>query len=75
MAQSIYRNASAGDVLKRLVHRIRANALTDRAAQLSYYFLFALFPSLFFAVTLAAYLPVAGSVDAMLARLDQIMPA
>lgn len=60
---------------KALFARLKANAVTDRAAQLSYYFLFALFPSLFFVVTLAAYLPVQGSMDDLLARLDSIMPA
>src|SRR3954466_12288896 len=50
------------------------NAATDRAAQLSYYFLFALFPFLVFMVTLAAYLPVHGAIDDMMSRLDPIMP-
>jgi membrane protein len=57
-----------------LARRIRDNAATDRAAQLSYYFLFALFPFLFFLVTLAAYLPVQGAIDGLLARIDPLMP-
>jgi membrane protein len=60
--------------LKALWQRISSNAATDRAAQLSYYFLFALFPALFFAVTLAAYLPLHGAVEELLARLDPVMP-
>jgi len=59
---------------KVIAKRIADNALTDRAAQLSYYFLFSLFPFLFTLVTLAAYLPVQGAIDELLARLDPLMP-
>lgn len=65
---------SAGDFAKKIARRFSDNASTDRAAQLSYYFLFALFPFLFFVVTLAAYLPTKGAVDDLLARLDPVMP-
>jgi membrane protein len=61
-------------LVRKLFRRISDNAATDRAAQLSYYFLFALFPFLFFVVTLAAYLPVAGSVDEVMGRLGPLMP-
>ena len=64
----------AGSFLKKLFRRFQDNAATDRAAQLSYYFLFALFPFLAFVVTLAAYLPVQGAVGDVLARLEPIMP-
>jgi len=64
----------ASELLKRLFRRFRDNAATDRAAALAYYFLFALFPFLFFLVTLAAYLPVHGTLDDLLARLDPFMP-
>src|ERR1041384_530277 len=60
--------------LKKLKGRISDNAATDRSAQLSYYFVFALFPFLFFLVTLAAYLPVKGALDELLTRLDPLMP-
>jgi membrane protein len=60
--------------LKTLVKRISDNALTDRAATLAYYFVFALFPFLFTLVTLAAYLPVQNSIQDLLARLDPLMP-
>ena len=62
------------DFLKKLRRRISDNAATDRAAQLSYYFVFSLFPFLFFLVTLAAYLPVKGSLDELMSRLDPLMP-
>jgi membrane protein len=60
--------------LKALARRISDNAATERAAQLSYCFIFALFPFLFFAVTLAAYLPTSGAIDQLLARLDPVIP-
>src|SRR5438105_3030652 len=62
-------------VVKLLLRRLVDNAATDRAAQLSYYFLFALFPFLFFLVTLAAYLPVQGLIDQGLARVAPLIPA
>ena len=65
---------TAVQFVKKLGKRLSDNAATDRAAQLSYYFLFALFPFLFFMVTLAAYLPVRGALNDMLARLDPLMP-
>src|SRR5438309_7718442 len=65
---------NAGRFFKLLYRRISDNAATDRAAQLSYYFLFALFPFLVFLVTLAAYLPMRGAVEDLLARLDPLMP-
>src|SRR5437899_11763205 len=54
--------------------RVSDNAVSDRAAHLAYYFVFALFPFLFTLVTLAAYLPVQNPIQDMLARLDPLMP-
>jgi membrane protein len=65
---------SAGRFFKLLYRRMSDNAATDRAAQLSYYFLFAMFPFLFFLVTLAAYLPVKGVLDDLIARFGPFMP-
>ncbi len=59
---------------KKLFHRIVDNAVTDRGALLAYYFIFALFPFLFFLVTLAAYLPLKGSTEDLVSRLSQVMP-
>ena len=70
----LFPDLSAMEFVKKLGTRIRNNAATDRAAQLSYYFLFALFPFLFFVVTLAAYLPVKGLIEELLARVDPLMP-
>jgi membrane protein len=60
--------------LKKLYRRWSDNAITDRAAQLAYYFLFALFPFLFFLVTLTAYLPLQAAVQELLARVSEVMP-
>ena len=60
--------------LKKLYRRWSDNAITDRAAQLAYYFVFALFPFLTFLVTLTAYLPLQGAMQELLARLDELMP-
>jgi membrane protein len=57
-----------------LARRFHENGATDRAAQLSYYFLFSLFPLLAFLVALAAYLPVKGVIPTVMARLEPIMP-
>jgi membrane protein len=55
---------------------LEEDAVIDCSAQLAFYFLFALFPFLFFLVTLAAYLPFAPeAVDTMVARLGPLMPA
>jgi membrane protein len=59
---------------KALYRRWSDNAITDRAAQLAYYFVFALFPFLSFLVTLTAYLPVQSAAQDLLARLDPVMP-
>ncbi|MGZ6141891.1 MAG: YihY/virulence factor BrkB family protein [Myxococcales bacterium] len=70
----LFPDMSATQFVKKLGARLRDNAATDRAAQLSYYFLFALFPFLFFVVTLAAYLPVKGVIGDLVARVDPLMP-
>lgn len=61
--------------LKRLGRALQEDAALDDAAQLAYYFLFAFFPLLFFLVTLTAYLPLSGALDAMLARARPLVPA
>lgn len=48
---------------------------TSQAAAISYYFLFSLFPFLLFLVTLAAFLPLAGTVDTLVGMLQAVMPA
>jgi membrane protein len=67
-------NMPAWAFLKKLARRIADNAVTDRAATLAYYFVFALFPFLFTLVTLAAYLPVKNAIAELMARIKPIMP-
>ncbi|NMO22841.1 YihY/virulence factor BrkB family protein [Pyxidicoccus fallax] len=60
---------------RRFVKEFQEDTVTDIAAQLSYYFLFSLFPFLFFLFTLVAYMPFApGAVDAMLDRIRPLVP-
>ena len=44
------------------------------AAQLAYYFFFALFPALLFLVALASYFPVTNLIDDMFTRLGGLLP-
>ena len=67
-------NMPAWAFLKKLARRVADNAVTDRAATLAYYFVFALFPFLFTLVTLAAYLPVKNAIAELMARIKPIMP-
>src|SRR4051794_30969790 len=64
-----------GTFLKRLYQEYENDAVADSAAALSYYFVFALFPFLFFLATLTAFVPfVCNSVDTILARAHAILP-
>lgn len=63
------------EFFRRLHKEFQEDTVTDCAAQLSYYFLFSLFPLLFFLVSLAASMPFAqGAVDEGLARLRPLVP-
>jgi membrane protein len=68
------RDVSPKVILRHLYRVVVEDAITDTAAQLSYYFLFALFPFLFFLTTLAAFLPLRSAVDALIERLQLVMP-
>ena len=60
---------------KRLYEEFSNHGIDDGAASLSYYFVFSLFPFLFFLATLTAYLPfVQASVARMLGSARAIMP-
>lgn len=60
----------------RLYQAYEADSVADNAAAVSYYFVFSLFPFLFFLATLTAYLPyVRNSIWAVLARAKDLMPA
>ena len=61
---------------KRLYIRYEDHGVADSAATLSYYFVFSLFPFLFFLATLAAFIPhVRASVDTLLDRARVFLPS
>jgi membrane protein len=61
--------------LKRVYEEYENDAVADSAAALSYYFVFALFPFLFFLTTLTAFVPyIRQSVDTILTRAHAILP-
>lgn len=70
------RHVTWRELARRFWVELKEDAVTECAAQLAFYFLFALFPFLFFLVTLAAYLPFAPeALEAMVSRLGSLMPA
>jgi membrane protein len=61
--------------LTRIYRAYDRNSVADNAAAVSYYFVFSLFPFLFFLATLTAYIPyVRNSVWAVMARAQDLMP-
>jgi membrane protein len=61
--------------LKRLYEEYEDDAIADCAAALGYYFVFSLFPFLFFLTTLTAFIPyVHRSVETLLARAHTLLP-
>lgn len=48
--------------------------VTDRAAALSYYFLFAIFPALLFLTALLGFLPLAGLQERLLGYVADVLP-
>jgi len=48
--------------------------VTDRAAALSYYFLFALFPALLFLTALLGFLPLAGLQERLMSYVTNVLP-
>ena len=62
--------------LKRLYEEYENDAVADSAAALAYYFVFSLFPFLFFLATLTAFIPyIRSSVDTIMERAHAILPA
>ncbi|HEY4183718.1 MAG TPA: YihY/virulence factor BrkB family protein [Polyangia bacterium] len=60
--------------LRRVYEKYENNTVSDTAASLSYYFVFSLFPFMFFLATLTAYLPLGHSIDTLVARLRPLLP-
>ena len=62
------------ELARRVWHEIGKDEVTDRAAALAYYFLFALFPSLLFLASLLGMLPLHGLMERLIAYAEQAMP-
>jgi membrane protein len=63
-----------GEILRRTVRESLRDNCLGMAAQLAYYFFFALFPALLFLIALASYFPVATLIDDMFRLLGGIAP-
>jgi membrane protein len=59
---------------RRVIAEIRDDDCLGRAAQLAYYFLFALFPFFLFLTTLLGYLPIPDLLDRLMDMLGQMLP-
>lgn len=68
------RGLTLRDFGRKLYRDLVDDAVSDTAAQLAYYFLFSLFPFLFFLVTVSAYLPLKDSASQMIDRIAYLMP-
>jgi len=67
-------NLTYSALFKRLYDEYDRDEIGDRAAQVAYYLLFAMFPFLFFLTTLSAYLPLGRAVDEISRRLHSFLP-
>lgn len=59
---------------RRVWREMREDEVTERAAALSYYFLFALFPALLFLTALLSFLPVEGLQERLMAYTREVLP-
>jgi len=59
---------------KRVLKESSEDEITDRAAGLSYYFVFALFPALLFLTSLVGMLPIPNLMDRLMSYVEQTMP-
>jgi membrane protein len=62
------------DLAARVWREIGEDEIVDRAAALSYYFLFALFPALLFLTALLGMLPIPGLMDRLMGYVEQALP-
>ncbi|MBI2215861.1 MAG: YihY/virulence factor BrkB family protein [Candidatus Rokubacteria bacterium] len=65
---------SALELGKRVYNEINTDEVVDRAAGLSYYFLFALFPTLLFLASLLGMLPIPNLMDRLMSYVNQVLP-
>jgi membrane protein len=64
----------AKELARWVMHEFQYDDCLGRAAQLAYYFLFALFPFFLFLTTLLGYLPIPDLLDRILAGLAPLLP-
>jgi membrane protein len=62
------------ELASRVWQEIDEDEVVDRAAALSYYFLFALFPTLLFLTALLGMLPFPGLMDTLMTYVEQTLP-
>jgi membrane protein len=62
------------EVLRRTFKESLADDCLGMSAQLAYYFFFALFPALLFAIALASYFPIETLIDDMFAMMGGFVP-
>jgi membrane protein len=65
---------SVVELAKRVWHELDVDEVGDRAAALSYYFLFALFPALLFLTALLSFLPPLGLQERLLSYTSDVLP-
>jgi len=65
---------SVGELAKRVYARIWQDEILDRAAELSYYFAFALVPTLLFVTTLLGLLPLPDLMPQLIGYVDRVLP-
>ena len=63
-----------GELFARVWREIQKDEISDRAAALSYYFLFALFPALLFLTALLGLLPIPDLMDRFMGYFAQALP-
>jgi len=65
---------SVSQLARRVWREIQEDEVTDRAAALAYYFLFALFPALLFLTTLLGLLPIPNLMDRLMEYVSRALP-
>ena len=68
------RGLSVGELARRSWNELWADEVVDRAAGLSYYFLFAFFPTLLFLAALLSMLPIPDLMDRLMSYLASVLP-
>jgi membrane protein len=65
---------SVVELAKRVRREVGEDDIVDRAAGLSYYFLFALFPALLFLATLLGFIPVPDLLNRLIDYVQRVLP-